>query len=619
MTARWLSAICGCLLALVGSGTLAAKAFDMPPAVGISPGALQVELGQSAFSLEDPPGNLSIGDLLSGQPGDWKPIQTSVPNFGYTASAYWLRLAVENESAAPRRMLLNIGYALLDELDVYLIAPDGRIIQSYSTGDSHPFDTRFFPHREFLFPIELEPVSTQGILIRLASTSSLQAPLSLIDSNEFARLDHQTSLLQGFYYGSMVVMALYNLFLFVSLRRADFLIYVAFLCSFIAFQFSMSGLAFQHLWPQAVVWNQIAISFFMSQTLMWMALLVRQFLRLPEREPLVDRVMVVLAGLSGLLTILSLFLPYQKTIFPLLGLALTLNSLALVMGVKRSLTGDRSAQFFTLAWFVTLVGALVIVLSKVELIPRTFFTEHALQIGTLLEILLISFALGEYVNQQRRARSEAEKRHSLQLEDQVRDRTSELENTMLLLENANQKLKQQTYIDELTGLHNRRYFNQRLEQDFNQASRSHSPISLIMIDVDHFKMVNDTHGHQIGDLCLRQVAGVMGSFPKRASDVFARYGGEEFIVVLPGTDQTAAMMIAEKMRAHVAAAPLGYKNQRTGQRESVALTISAGVACLVPTAEQLVDELLRQADEALYHAKVSGRNQVVSHASIRPL
>ncbi|GAA3967421.1 diguanylate cyclase [Allohahella marinimesophila] len=593
----------------------ASDAFELPQQLSVSSTDQQVDLGAAAYSLEDTAGTLGINDVLSGSNLDWQKVEEAVPSFGYTESAYWLRVVVKNDTSAPRQMLLMVGYALLDHIDLFAINAEGELLQTYSTGDAYPFDTRYFPHREFLFPLEMAPNAIQTLYIRLESSSSLQAPMRLVDAEEFTRLDHRTSLLQGFYYGSMVVMALYNLFLFFSLRRADFIMYVAFLCSFIGFQFSMSGLAFQHIWPQAVVWNQIAISFFLGLTLMWMALFIRQFLRLREREPVIDRLLVVMAGLGGVMTILSLFLPYNQTIFPLLGLALTLNSLAMIMGIKRSLTGDRSAQFFTLACFMTLLGALVIVVSKVELIPRTFFTEHALQIGTLLEVMLISFALGEYVNQQRKARSEAEKRHSLQLEDQVRDRTSELERTMQLLENANQKLQQQTFVDELTGLHNRRYFNQRLEQDFNQASRTASPISLIMIDVDHFKGINDTHGHQVGDLCLKHIAGVMGNFPRRASDTLARYGGEEFIVVLPGTDLAAALMIAEKIRAHVAAAPLSYRNRKSGARESIAMTISAGVACLIPAADQLEDELLRHADEALYRAKLSGRNQVISHSA----
>lgn len=175
-------------------------------------------------------------------------------------------------------------------------------------------------------------------------------------------------------------------------------------------------------------------------------------------------------------------------------------------------------------------------------------------------------------------------------------------------------LKRAGVTDSLTGINNRRFFDQRLHEESAKARRGSTPLSCLFLDIDRFKSINDRFGHKIGDLILREVSQMM-SLQMRTSDVLARYGGEEFAVLLSNTVTEEAIFIAERIRHAIAFAPI-----RIGQELSVSVSISVGVATIHPSLgvesqENLGDKLLSYADSALLEAKASGRNRVVASAT----
>lgn len=177
------------------------------------------------------------------------------------------------------------------------------------------------------------------------------------------------------------------------------------------------------------------------------------------------------------------------------------------------------------------------------------------------------------------------------------------------LEAANNRLQQISLTDSLTGLANRRHFDQVLEREWHRASRNHSPLALILVDVDHFKRFNDTYGHQEGDSCLASVAQALGECANRSSDLAARYGGEEFALILPHTDGAGAYAVGEHLLSNVAACAIPHGASSVGPIVSV----SAGVASMVPCDDLSASALIAAADQALYQAKKTGRARVVLH------
>lgn len=203
------------------------------------------------------------------------------------------------------------------------------------------------------------------------------------------------------------------------------------------------------------------------------------------------------------------------------------------------------------------------------------------------------------------------------LEQKVQERTQELmeknvalETARCAAETANHALEHLARTDELTQVANRRYFNEYLHQEWFRMMQAERPLSLILIDVDFFKLYNDTYGHLAGDACLAQVASVVRSAIQRPDDLIARYGGEEFAVVLPNTPLLGAMQIARNIQSNIQQAAIPHCKSSVSQW----VTLSMGITCLVPTPQCSIAEFINQADQALYQAKMAGRDRIGSES-----
>jgi len=195
------------------------------------------------------------------------------------------------------------------------------------------------------------------------------------------------------------------------------------------------------------------------------------------------------------------------------------------------------------------------------------------------------------------------KKKTLELERKVR----ELTETQMKLEELNRRLEDLSALDGLTGIPNRRRFNELLEQEWKRAARNSQWISLCMVDIDHFKAFNDNYGHLEGDECLKRVAAALKRAVWRPADVVARFGGEEFGVILPETDEEGAKIVSDRLRESV----LKEKIPHEFSPVSDVVTVSIGVASAVPRPGSNYRAIIEEADRALYEAKRNGRNRVV--------
>lgn len=571
--------------------------------VPVSTSGEHIELGSHMVYQEDPTAQFTATSLNEKA---WRPIDHAVPTFGYTGSQYWFRFALHNPDAATTQRLIEVAYPVLDHLEVW-ISQGPQHTEHYLLGDKYPFAQRPYPHRNFVIPVSIGPGQTAEVLFRVASTSAIQVPTILWSYPRFHEQDQLSSTLLGIYYGTVLCMLIYNLFLFARLRERSGGYYLIWVSGMLLFMASLNGTSFQFLWPTATQWNDLAIVFFLAMAVMFASQFAIEFLDLKNEPGKLPRWLSHLTVGMGFSAVLSCFVfPYSVSIRYVITIAIVCIAINFIVAFLRWKQGYKPARFYIAAWSCVMLGGMILALNKLGLIERTVFTEHATQIGSGIEVILLSFGLADRIISERRLR-EAAQHEALQmqlhansvLEHRVAERTQ-------ALKEANRRLQAISMTDPLTRLRNRRYFDDKLNREAQRGKRQRTPLSLLVVDIDHFKRVNDLHGHPAGDAVLKQVASTLKDSLKRETDVVARIGGEEFCMLLPNTPPEGAQHVAELVRLAVEEDPVALPD---GSRLN--LTVSIGVSTLQPDQDVLPDRLIEVADTALYQAKSAGRNRVV--------
>lgn len=409
------------------------------------------------------------------------------------------------------------------------------------------------------------------------------------------------TLLLALYFGMLLGLIGYNLLLFLALRERTFLLYVLFAASFAGAMLGVSGLGNQYLWPPGGAWDTHALPIFITLANICALLFGRSFLDTARQAPRWDLLLSLDIAILLAIAFGSPLLPV-KPLLHALALVSAGNLLLLSLcGFDGMLRRAPAARIFLAAWLLLQGGALLLALRIAGLLPSNTFTVNTLLLGSALQMLLLSFALAARLNALKREKSTAQA-HSLQalqeqeqiLEQRVAERTE-------ALAAANERLRELAMRDPLTGLANRMALRQHLEQAWQRARRRNELLALIMLDLDGFKPVNDCHGHEVGDQLLVEVARRLQA-SARTTDLVARLGGDEFVLVCEsiGSPQQAQALAGRILDALSQPFRLGAQSIRIG----ASIGISFGQDCGTG------NDLLREADQAMYRAKAAGRNRM---------
>lgn len=360
--------------------------------------------------LEDKQANLSpLAALNSDQ---WQPTTGDGYNFGFSHSAYWLKTQVINST--DKQWFYWIRYSLLDHVDLW-ICPTGttlaRDCRHYKSGDLLPFNhQRYSDHPNQIFDLPLEPLTSYTLLLRVHTEGTNLIPASIIDSET---MNHELlidSLLRGAYYATMLVMALYNLMIFFTTRDRSYLHYSAFVLSILMFHMVYDGSAFQLLWPETPAINHYTIPIFLTLNILTLSLLVPQFLNLSLHSPTMFRVFRAYSAIAVVSLLMQPLLSYKMLVEILNLLILVITLTALFTGINFWLRGHISARFFTIAWAALTLGIMLSNARSFGFAPTNMVTLSAYQIGSFMQVILLSLALGERILQmqidQIRARKE---------------------------------------------------------------------------------------------------------------------------------------------------------------------------------------------------------------------
>lgn len=532
----------------------------------------------------------------------WQPHSKDNLNLGITDKVYWFRHSFSLHGSQKQSVIFEVSYPLLDDLEVYIEHEGQRF--SYQLGDLERFASRPIKHRFFLIPFTITPNENIHFYARLKTSSVMIFPVKLWKTSDFTERNQVNTLILGAYFGLMALLFVYVCSCAIIIRKRVYGYYLGYISSMTLLLCNLSGLSFQYFWPNSIWWNGQSSIFILYVIVFFGILFSKSLLNIARFYPRLNLALRYLVAAVALMGAVSLTLPYEMLLAPTIYFSLACCVLGLVIGYVRVKDGLEVAKFYSVAWGGALFGGLVLVATKISLVPFNWFTEHALMFGISFEILCLSFAIAKSLQIERKEKLQLKDslmKHLANakdtLEQQVQQRTAELEE-------ANIKLMQSAITDSLTGVANRRKLDEFLDVEYARAVRFNYPICVLMIDVDFFKKVNDDYGHQVGDACLKLVASRISGEITRIGDLVARYGGEEFCIVLPYAQEHDGAVIAEKIRVSIAAHPM---LTNVGVIE---LTVSIGVAGHQPDSNMPFTQL-ELADKALYTAKHNGRNQVV--------
>lgn len=536
-------------LALLLATDTFARAIEVQPYMGV------VSAQGRALFYQDGNGSLDF-DVLRENPSLLQPVDVLPTGLGFSNSAYWVGLPLYNPGNQPVSAYVRQDYPLIDHLSVWMPAENGSY-QHWETGDRMHFSSRPIAVRDFVFPFTLAPGETRMAYFRFKSDGPINIGLSVADSGAMLSHTNAEQLLFGAYYGGFLVLVFYNLILFLAVKDSAYVYYMIYVVAYGFYMSVHNGLAFQYLWPNNPWLANQSLVILLGISLIFGLHFSRVVCASKRLNPGIDRVAVVLLVATGAVLSVTPFIAYHYLILAYSLLTVLVCVAILALGTLSWLKGSVPARYFMVAWIGLMLSVLIYMSKQFGFLPHNFYTQNSFQMGSLVEMVLLSLALGA--------------------------RVSEI-----------QKLG---YSDALTGLANRRKFDKELPKMINAWHQSPRSFALLVLDIDHFKAINDEHGHALGDKVLAGLGQILRKTVRRPS-LACRFGGEEFVLLLPGAGAAQALGLAERLRQKIKQTPLA----------GVEITVSVGIAVCDNPAMTRNGALFEAADSALYDAKKAGRN-----------
>ena len=522
--------------------------------------------------LTDPTRKLTVQDVTART--DWSgPVREQVPNLGLTESAIWIRFSLSNRSDTTRKFTISFEYPVADSVTFYTEGPR-RVFQEERAGDSVPASAHVVPDRHFLFPLSIGPGETAAVYLRVQSTAGMTLPIRIHSDQALSRKAIRDYTLYGALFGFLALVLVYFLAVGSCLLYEGTCLWFSLYSVFFGLHTAVRGGFIRLLLPDDLIGiNNILNLVVIGGLYFTGAKFFRVFLSLKNHSKSFDLIMAVFQYLSIPFVLLNLF-PNPFTPVASLILLVVNPAFSICLSFYFWRKGVSNAGYFAFGWIIAHFVSVYDFSRIIGILPYPPFGEWPIPFSFLVALLFFSAAI-------------------------IRRNTTDL-------------LMART--DPLTGLANRRKFDEALDSEWNRCLRQRTPLSLIIADVDHFKVYNDSFGHKAGDQRLCHIADAMKRYARRAGDLAVRYGGEEFVLLLPNLDAPSAFNLAETIRNSMELKAKDGDCQCPKVDETV--TISFGVATTVPEEGEKPENLVLDADRALYEAKRGGRNRTVASAPL---
>lgn len=419
------------------------------------------------------------------------PAERSFLTFGINKQATWVHLSLTNLTHKVLTRRLTAGMTWIENVDVYLVN-QSNIDQHWHSGDGQTADIHLLPEIGVVFDVSLLP-GKNDIFIRGETLDPLTMPIELLNSHDAGLSDAKKHVASGFLYGILLALVGYNILLYISLKQSDALYYAMYISCFVIMNFGYSGYAFSWIYPNSPVIQNYSTLFFMVLHGVCGLIFASNFLLLPVRMPFLFSTLriYILSSIAAmtLFTVMQnhLWASYFSFSF------LSVTTLIMIIVGIMNLGKQKESQYFLLAVLCSMTGLLITTLSVCGIIPYTYYGFNSAAYGVVLEAIILAVILAK------------------RLKDIESDRKS-----------ANYLSSH----DPLLKLFNRRFFEKEANKIVQSNIHHEKSVSFLIMDIDHFKVVNDTYGHHVGDLALCHIADLIRNHT-REKDIVARWGGKK--------------------------------------------------------------------------------------------
>ncbi len=373
-----------------------------------------------------------------------------VPTFGFSTARHWLKLRVLNGKDYKMSRILEVNNPILNQCNLYELRAN-RAVRLYRAGDDYAFSERPLSHLNILFPIDVQANGSKEYLLEVSSAGEqLQVPLRLRSASEINLRDEKDRLLQGSYFGIILFVLLFNLFIYLIIRERSSLYYVAYVFFLLMLQLSLGGFAYRYLWPESPYLANIANPFFASASIYALIRFTQYFLQLYEFYPRLHKAFTWVSyavAANCLLALIYTPLTFHVSVLAINSIALLLNILIIPVAFMVMRRGFKPARYFLLAFVVLVITVFFFVLNNFGLTKSDFYAAYGLQIGSAAEVILLSFAI---VDKFKRFREEAFSRlvtintmkakANEELEQKVTERTEEIQAQKAVVENQKEEI-----------------------------------------------------------------------------------------------------------------------------------------------------------------------------------
>ncbi|WP_078085198.1 sensor domain-containing diguanylate cyclase [Microbulbifer mangrovi] len=527
---------------------------------------------------------------------------------GLQKGSYWSYFSLENSTGNP--VPLNLEY--VDHQLIRLQAFARRsVFDDHRSGGfesiaelemGEAFSNRPVSHNRFVVPVTLTPGETVEFLVRFDSEEAgfVFPSMRIWSPQKLSQTHTGETAIVAFLFGGIALISLFSLIVGMTTGETSFFAYFVYGLSKILAWGTILGFTHQYLLRDAFHWSYMSAAGAVS--ILCGVIFDRLFLQTRKYTPKLDYILILMM-INAAVLLFSALLQVKAVALISITLALLLYPASTVIALVRWRQGSSEAAVFAVGWTLLLMGLFYQALRDLGFVEHNLVNYYLPPLSSFIEMVTIMAAMGLKLRRVRLQGLESERQYrrhleesKVKLEGEVRARTEELEKAKLQAE-------MEARTDPLTGVRNRRSFLAEAELCIKRAERKGDPISLLMFDIDHFKSINDNHGHGVGDEALRLFSQTIQT-KIRETDVFGRLGGEEFALLLTET-KPDSLYTAERLRDNIASVRLPCLDG------FIQFTSSIGVAHGAPG--DPVEKLLRQADRALYCAKERGRNIVVEY------